>query len=350
MPRKKKLPLWLVIVLAAVLAVLLIIVGIISLDRDESISTHKPQTESALTKPSREPSAGTISLPDPLTLPTIVDIIDESISTHKPQTESAPAKSSREPSAGTISLPDPLILPTIAPGKGIALVIDDVGYDLHALRRILDLSIPVAISILPGAPYASESASLAHQHGQTVMLHLPMEPLVPKYQKRMTDTFLRSDMSEEELRHVFSQNLKKIPYVEGVNNHMGSLLTQLEDPMRWVMQLCREKGLFFIDSKTSSTSVATKLAASMGIAWASRRYFLDHQLDEHSMGQAWNNAMACVERDLGCIVIAHPHEETISFLEKYLTKANMLPVKHLLKSAPLEPQQVQEGKPVEQLL
>ena len=311
MPRKKKLPLWLVIVLAAVLAVLLIIIGIIVLDRDASISSHKPQTESAPTKPS-----------------------------HELNTES-------------ISLPDPLTLPAIAPGKGIALIIDDVGYDLYALKRILDLSIPVAISILPGAPYASESASLAHQHGQTVMLHLPMEPLVPKYQKRMTDTFLRADMSEEELRHVFLQDLKKIPYVEGVNNHMGSLLTQLEQPMRWVMQMCREKGLFFIDSKTSSTSVAAKLAASMGIAWASRRYFLDHQLDEHAMGQAWNNAMTCVKKDLRCIVIAHPHEETISFLEKNLTKVNMvhmLPVKRLLKSAPLEPQQVQEGKPVEQLL
>jgi polysaccharide deacetylase 2 family uncharacterized protein YibQ len=311
MSRKKKLPLWLVIVLAAVLAVLLIIVGMIASDRDGSVSTHKPLPESAPTEPNRGLSVKSISKPEPLSLP------------------------------------------TIAPGSGIALVMDDIGYDLHALKRILDLSIPVAISVLPGAPYASESASLSHQHGQIVMLHLPMEPLVPKYQKRMTDTFLRADMSESELRHTFLQNLKKIPYVEGVNNHMGSRLTQLERPMSWVMRICREKGLFFIDSRTSSTSVAAELAANMGITWASRRYFLDHQLDEQAMEQAWNNAKACSKKGGHCIVIAHPHEETISFLEKHLTKddiARMLPVKRLLRIAPPGPKQAQEGNTMEQLL
>ena len=311
MARKKKLPLWLVIVLATILAILLIIVGMTGSDRDESVPTPKPQTESAPTEPDRELSS--VSIPEP----------------------------------------EPLSLPTIAPGRGVALIMDDVGYDMHALKRILDLSIPVAISIIPGAPFASESASLAHQHGQTVMLHLPMEPLVPKYQKRMTDTFLRVDMSESELRHTFLQDLKGIPYVEGVNNHMGSRLTQLERPMSLVMRICREKGLFFIDSKTSSSSVAAKLAASMGITWASRRYFLDHQPDEQAMEQAWNNAKECAKKGDQCILIAHPHEETISFLEKHLTKddmVNMLPVKRLLKTAPAGPRQAQKGKPMEQLL
>lgn len=311
MPRRKKLPFWLVIVLVAVLAVLLIVIGMIVSDNDASVSLQETPTESAPAEPSRKLSAESTSLPDPLTLPKII------------------------------------------PGKGVALIMDDVGYDMHALKRILDLSIPVAISVLPGAPFASESASLSHQHGQTVMLHLPMEPLVPKYQKRMTNTFLRADMSEEQLRHTFLQGLNKIPYVEGVNNHMGSLLTQLERPMRWVMQLCQEKGLFFIDSRTSSTSVAADLAASMGIAWASRRYFLDHQLDEQAMKQVWSKAMACAGEGRRCIVIAHPHDETISFLEEHLTKANiaqMLPVKRLLKSVPLEPQQVHKRKPMERLL
>jgi len=307
MSRKKKLPLWLVIVLTAVLAVLLIIVGMIGSDRDESVSPQHPQTESA------------------------------------------PAEPNRELSIESISEPEPLSLPTIPPARGIALVMDDVGYDLHALKRILDLSIPVAISILPGAPFASESALLSHQHGQTVMLHLPMEPTVPKYQKKMTDTFLRADMSESELRYTFLQDLKKIPHVEGVNNHMGSLLTQLERPMRWVMRICREKELFFIDSRTSSTSVAAELASSMGVTWASRRYFLDHQLDEQAMEQAWNNAQACAKNGHPCIVIAHPHEETLSFLEKHLTKddmAHMLPVKRLLKK-PSGPKQAREGNLME---
>jgi polysaccharide deacetylase 2 family uncharacterized protein YibQ len=307
MSKKKKLPFWLVIVLAIILAVLLIIVGMVSSDKNEPLPVHKDRLET---------------------------VFEEMT----PQTEPVPMFEAA-PEATPEPIPEPELPPSpvITPGKGIALVMDDVGYDLNALKRILNLSVPVAISVLPGAPFARESASLSHQHGQTVMLHLPMEPLVPKYQKRMTDTFLRVDMTESELRQTFLLDLEKIPHVEGVNNHMGSRLTQLEQPMSWVMQICKEKGLFFVDSKTSGASVAADLASSMGIAWASRRYFLDHQIDEQAMEQAWNNARACAEKGLRCIVIAHPHKETISFLEKHLTKddmTHMLPVKHLLRITP----------------
>ena len=323
MPKKKKLPFWLVIVLAIILVVLLVIVGMVGSDRNEHLPVHKDRLETVYER-----------------------VI--------PQTEPVPMFEAA-PEATPEPMPEPELSPSpvLTPGKGIALVMDDVGYDLDALKRILDLSVPVAISVLPGAPFARESASLSHQHGQTVMLHLPMEPLVPKYQKRMTDTFLRVDMSENELRQTFLHDLEKIPHVEGVNNHMGSRLTQLERPMSWVMRICQEKGLFFVDSKTSGTSVAADIASGMGIAWASRRYFLDHQLDEQAMKQAWNNARACAEKGDHCIVIAHPHEETISFLEKYLTKddkAHMLPVKRLLRSAPSRLGQSQGSSAMEQQL
>lgn len=327
MSKKKKLPFWLAVVLAIVLIVLLIIVGIIGTDRDEPVPVHTPRAGTAHEKvmPRIEPTPAFKPIP----------------------------KAIPETTPESIQEPELPPSPVIASGRGIALIVDDIGYDMHALKRILELSIPMAIAILPGAPYARQSASLTHQHGQVVMLHLPMEPLVPKYQKRMTDTFLRAGMSENELRQTFLQNLDSVPYVEGVNNHMGSRLTQLKRPMNWVMQICREKGLFFIDSKTSSASVAAELASNMGVAWASRRYFLDHQLDEQAMEQAWNNAKACAAKGSRCIVIAHPHEETISFLEKQLTKddmAHMLPVKSLLRSAPSRLEQSQEGNSREHLL
>jgi hypothetical protein len=236
MSKKKKLPFWLVIVFAITLVVLLVIVGMVSSDRNEYLPVHKDRLETVYER-----------------------VI--------PQTEPVP-KFEVAPEATPEPIPEPELSPSpvITPGKGIALVMDDVGYDLHALRRILDLSVPVAIAVLPGAPFARESASLSHQHGQTVMLHLPMEPLVPKYQQRMTDTFLRVDMSESELRQTFLQDLEKIPHVEGVNNHMGSRLTQLERPMSWVMRICQEKGLFFVDSKTSGTSVGQQISLPV---WAS---------------------------------------------------------------------------------
>lgn len=203
-------------------------------------------------------------------------------------------------------------------GQGIALIIDDVGYDLPALKRILDLHFPVAISILPDAPYAREAAEMAHKAGKVVMLHMPMEPANPHYRERMDASFLRGDMGEDTVRLMLQHGLEKVPYVQGINNHMGSFLTSMEEPMRWVMQFCQEHGLFFVDSKTSAKSVAADIAADYGLNWGARRVFLDHSVEEKDMKHAWLLAQHCAQRQGGCIVIAHPHAETVNFLEQYM--------------------------------
>ncbi|MDX8404351.1 MAG: divergent polysaccharide deacetylase family protein [Mariprofundaceae bacterium] len=206
------------------------------------------------------------------------------------------------------------------PESGIALVMDDVGYDLRALKRVLALPFPVAISILPDAPVAMKAATMAHDAGKIVMLHLPMEPTSPKYRSRMTDAFLRTDMNEAQIRERTYLALQQVPYVVGINNHMGSLLTTLEDPMKWVMEICKERSLFFVDSKTSNSSVAANIASEYGLAWGARRIFLDHTVDAEDLKMAWAAAVRCAEQKDSCIVIAHPHAETLSFLEQQMNE------------------------------
>ncbi len=207
---------------------------------------------------------------------------------------------------------------------GIALIMDDVGYDLNALKRVLALPFRVAISILPDAPYAAEAARMAHEAGSTVMLHLPMEPSNPKYRARMNGSFLKTGMDEAQIHDHFIQALNRVPYVTGVNNHMGSLLTTLEEPMRWVMELCKERALFFVDSRTVHNSVAADIAAEYGLAWASRRVFLDHTVDDEDIRLAWKSALRCAKRKDSCIVIAHPHAETLNFLEQQVLEDERL--------------------------
>jgi len=205
----------------------------------------------------------------------------------------------------------------VAPNHGMALIIDDVGYDLPALRRILALPFPTAISIIPEAPHAKEAAELAYQSGHVVMLHLPMEPANPHYRDRMDASFLRADMDEARIRQMVLKALSRVPHVVGINNHMGSMLTSLPKPMQWVMQVCREQGLFFVDSKTSSKSVAATVAENSGVVWGSRRTFLDHSIKLKDMQAAWQSSMACAKQHSDCIMIGHPHAETLDFLEQY---------------------------------
>ncbi|GAV20096.1 divergent polysaccharide deacetylase [Mariprofundus micogutta] len=308
MSRKRKLPLWLVILLSLLLAVLL------------AVFVLGPGNES-------RKDVQHIAIPDEQE--PVAEEIEKVI---------AEDQTSIEPQS----------LQLVPPAeRGIALILDDVGYDVPALKRMLRLSVPVAISVIPDAPYAGKSAELAHEAGQVVMLHLPMEPSTQKYRDRMSAAFLHEKMSRDALRQTFLNDLAMVPHVEGVNNHMGSHLTQFEEPMRGVMQLCHERGLFFVDSKTSSKSVAAKIAEEVGISWASRQIFLDHDINEQAMLGAWQRARRCVEKNMRCVVIAHPHAETVNFLEKHLSPddaSNMVSVKRVLAPALTAQRQLKQSE------
>lgn len=209
---------------------------------------------------------------------------------------------------------------TRLPLRGVALIIDDVGYDLHALRRLLNLPFEVAVAVIPDAPRATESARLAHDAKRVVMLHLPMEPDSPEYQAKMTAAFLKRGMDQASVSALFRWALTQVPHAAGVNNHMGSLLTRERRAMDWVMALCKEQGLFFVDSKTAHASVAADAAAAHGLAWGERRIFLDHSTEIEDMKQAWNAALRCAKTQGGCIVIGHPYPETLQFLEQHVSE------------------------------
>jgi len=227
----------------------------------------------------------------------------------------------------------PITTPSQAQHK-LALIIDDVGYDLKAMRRLLALPYTLTVAILPDSPYAAEAARLAHQHGLTVMLHMPMQTTNPKYQQNMEKFYLSTNMSKQAFTDTFEAALAKIPFVEGINNHMGSALTADAQSMAWLMELCDKHDLFFIDSRTSSTSVGAKYAEQANIRWNERDIFLDHSVQPKAIQHAWQSAMKCIQNSDHCIMLAHPHQETLNFLEhdaKALNPQSFVPIKSVLK-------------------
>ncbi len=242
-------------------------------------------------------------------------------------------------------LPDPIPQATVTKKKEdvapvykqhtnqqLALVIDDVGYDLHALKRLLALPFTLTVAILPDSPHAKAAAKMAHEHGITVMLHMPMQTTNPKYQQRMERFYLYKGMTKAKFTQVFEDALAKVPYVTGVNNHMGSLLTSDSQSMQWLMELCRKHKLFFVDSRTASTSVAAQEASQHGLAWNKRDVFLDHKTDLSSLQTAWSAALDCVKKKQQCIIIGHPHQETLNFLEQQTQSPELfVSVQNILK-------------------
>jgi polysaccharide deacetylase 2 family uncharacterized protein YibQ len=223
---------------------------------------------------------------------------------------------------------------TPAPAPAIALIIDDLGNQLAVDTRVARLPGAVTCAILPYTPHARRMAELAHRLDKEVMLHLPMQPIEAG---RLDDGGLTAAMSREEFVAAVRRGLSSLPYVSGVNNHMGSLLTQSPARMQWLMEeLRRHAGLYFVDSYTTFRSIAYRVAADEGVPTARRDVFLDAERGADFIRAQFERLIARARRNGTAVAIAHPYAGTLDFLERELAALPargvvLLPVSRLLE-------------------
>jgi uncharacterized protein len=160
-------------------------------------------------------------------------------------------------------------------GEQIAVIVDDIGFDLHSVEELARIKAPIAFAILPHTPHAEEAARLLHAAGKEILLHLPMEPRSYPAENPGVGA-LRIDMDESEIRRLMETNLNAVPYASGVNNHMGSRFMEDDAKLSVVMEELSKKGLFFVDSRTTSDSRGREAAAKAGVRFAARDLFIDH--------------------------------------------------------------------------
>jgi polysaccharide deacetylase 2 family uncharacterized protein YibQ len=160
----------------------------------------------------------------------------------------------------------------------IALIIDDIGCSVCRARRFLEIEEPITYSILPRLSYSHDLALEIHDDGHEIMLHQPMEP----YNSRLDPgpSALYVGDGADRIAGVMEENIAHIPFATGVNNHMGSRFTSSEREISETLKVVEKSGLFFVDSLTSSHSVAYKTARRFHMASAFRNIFLDNVHDE----------------------------------------------------------------------
>ena len=198
----------------------------------------------------------------------------------------------------------------------VAIIIDDIGDKYKAGMRIIDLEGDITISILPYTPFSKKLAEHALLQNKEVMLHQPMQAIEHKFQHKGT---LFTTMSRSEFEKTLDESIKSIPHVQGINNHMGSLLTQDDERMNWLMEyLAKRDDLYFIDSRTTAQSVAVSNAEKFFVRNASRDVFLDHSRSVEDIEKQWKYFIKLASQRGSAVLIAHPYPETIEFLEKHL--------------------------------
>lgn len=200
----------------------------------------------------------------------------------------------------------------------LSIIIDDVGYRASD-KRLLELPDYIMLSVLPSAPFAQTISAQAKAQKRDIMLHLPMQS--KSGYKPETDT-LTSQMNTKQLQQRLLSAIRKLPNSVGVNNHMGSLLTENPRAMLAVMQVLKEKKLFFVDSRTSQNSVAFQIAKDLGVSSFKRHIFLDNQKDPVKIGVQLDKALQLAQKGYPVIAIGHPYPETIQVLQQYLARAD----------------------------
>lgn len=200
----------------------------------------------------------------------------------------------------------------------IAIIIDDIGDNLRLGLRAVRLPGDVTCAFLPHTTYARQLAIAAHKRAKEVMLHLPMES---EEGKALGPGGLTLNMTRAEFMRTVNSDLRSIPYVSGVNNHMGSLITQHPGDMLWLMQaINRHGGLFFVDSRTTEFTVAQQIAKEAGVPNLRRDVFLDNDQRLTAIAAQFSHLIALAKRRGSAVAIGHPHPNTLRFLQKQLPR------------------------------
>jgi polysaccharide deacetylase 2 family uncharacterized protein YibQ len=194
----------------------------------------------------------------------------------------------------------------------LAIIIDDMGYDRSAADAVIALPFPLTLSVLPHLAVSSEIAEEAFGRGDEVLLHLPMQS--DSGAVKAEEIELRVGMNAAQVSSAVAGMLGTVPHVVGVNNHQGSLATSDAPLMQALMPVLRERGLFFIDSRTDAKTVAYDIAKRDGVRAASRKVFLDDVATQAAIIAQLELAARDASRDGITIAIGHPRPATIAAL------------------------------------
>ncbi len=197
----------------------------------------------------------------------------------------------------------------------IVLILDDMGNNLFLGEQALALPGAINYAFLPHSPNSAELANKAYTLGKEILLHAPMSNLSSK---PLGPGALTPIMNRQEFLETLRRNLVSIPHVKGLNNHMGSLLTQLREPMTWLARELKQQDLYFVDSRTSPLTVAELMARDNYLPTLKRDIFLDNTRDRRAISVQFEKLLQLARSQGLAVAIGHPHPETIAFLTNAL--------------------------------
>ncbi|MBR4630562.1 MAG: divergent polysaccharide deacetylase family protein [Treponema sp.] len=184
-------------------------------------------------------------------------------------------------------------------------VFDDAGHNVENLKRYMELPFVFSVSILPGLPHSAECAELVRKNNRELMLHQPMQ--AENLEISPGPKAITAMMGTKEIAQLVISNIDSLGGgVKGVNNHEGSLITSNIIKIGAVLEVCRSKKIYFLDSKTTVRSKAYQagLELDMNVLMRSAP-FLDNEVNRASILSRIYESLDYANTHEKAIIIGH---------------------------------------------
>ena len=197
----------------------------------------------------------------------------------------------------------------------IGIIIDDFGYrNDHISNGFLEIPAKLTYAIIPGHDHSQSFSKKAYDAGYEIIVHLPMENIGKTYGEE--EYVLMSYFQDDEIKNRIYKAFDHLPESIGLNNHQGSRGTADSRVMTHVANVVKEKKKFFIDSRTTSNSLAESTMRKYGVPTNKRDIFLDNELDEEKIKAQLLKLADVSERKGIAIGIGHVKPQTLNVLAK----------------------------------
>lgn len=191
----------------------------------------------------------------------------------------------------------------------IAVVVDDVGYNLEGLKAFLAIPFPIAFAVLPNLPHSAEAARLIEAAGRELLLHMPMEALNGE---NPGPGAILTSQDDRQIESILEASFAELPAAVGMNNHMGSKATADQRVMDVVMRYLAARRLFFLDSRTTADTLAPTLAERYGVRLLSRDVFVDNQTDAAYIVKAVRKGVDLARSRGRAVLIGHVQDAELA--------------------------------------
>lgn len=206
----------------------------------------------------------------------------------------------------------------IPPLRGIiGLIIDDFGYRNDDVSRgFLDIPAKLTFAVIPGHEHSRSFSKNAVSAGYEIIVHMPMENIGKTFGEE--EFVLMNYFQDNELVRRVKEALDHIPEANGLNNHQGSRATETPRLMRLLAGVLKDENKFFIDSRTTTNTLAEETMRQFDVPTNRRNIFLDNELDEEKIYVQLIQLTDVAERKGIAIGIGHVKPQTLAVLKKHI--------------------------------